>query len=106
MVMMAMEARVCDMTEDELDRFELLWKRRVTLREISKDLGYSLGGLRYYLKADPVRFPPRHKKFDKKKLEELEPRIRAGRMSIADVARVLGVPYETARRHMRKRGLV
>jgi transposase len=90
------------MTSGELDRLELLWKRKVSLKQIAKELGYSVDGVMYWITKDRERFPARRHKPDERRLSILIPSIIAKKMTCEAAARELGVSTNTVRRRVRR----
>lgn len=93
------------MTEDELDQAEVLWRRKVPVKEIARQLGYSEQGLQYNLRKNRDRFPPRRVnriKGIESKLGIWFDRILAGRVTIHDVATKFGVSDESVRKRLRR----
>lgn len=86
------------MTTEELDRFESLWKQGVKKSDIANELGYCEATLGYWMRKDPVRFPPRYGRVrDENRMELWCHRIIAGRTTIGEVAQLFGVSNETVR---------
>jgi len=93
------------MTEDELDQAEVLWRRKVPVKEIARRLGYSEQGLQYNLRKNRDRFPPRRVNRIKDIESELGiwfDRILAGRATIHDVATKFGVSDESVKKRLRR----
>lgn len=83
------------MTEAELDRFELLWKRRTPVKRIAKELGYSVNSILSIASRNRDRFPYRHRPVDNKKMDVFVERIIDNRMTVDDAARLLNVNSAT-----------
>lgn len=91
------------MTAEDLDRLESLWKQGVKRSDIAAELGYCEATLYYWMKKDPVRFPPRRQYVDNEsKMELWCYRIIAGRATIKEVARIFGVSEITVRKRVGK----
>lgn len=88
------------MTEDELDKMELLWKRRVRVADIASKLGYTEQTVYANARMHRDRFPTRHKKVRYGDMMLWVERVRAGRCTIAEAAKALGVSYESVRKRV------
>ena len=91
------------MTEAELDRFELLWKRRIPVKQIAKELGYTPQTLNETASKNRERFPYRRNKIDDNRLSIWIERILAGRAGVAQTAKKLGISEDTVRIRLRRR---
>lgn len=91
------------MTDEELDRMELLWRRRVRIRDIANELGYSACRISQVASENRYRFPNRRHKVDSKRMEVWVERILAGRATIGDATRDMGVSRETVRKRLHER---
>lgn len=88
------------MTDDELDRMELLWLRRVPIKDIADKLGYSRATIAVVARNDRKRFPYRRNRVDDGRLAIWLERIRAKRATLDDAASALGIHRETVRRRL------
>ena len=88
------------MTDDELDRMELLWLRRVPIKDIADALGYSRATITITACNDRDRFPYRRNRVDDSRLAIWFERIRAKRATLDDAASALGIHRETVRRRL------
>lgn len=88
------------MTDDELDRMELLWLRRVPIKDIADTLGYSRATIAVVARNDRKRFPYRRNRVDDGRLAIWLERIRAKRATLDDAAHALGIHRETVRRRL------
>lgn len=91
------------MTGEELDRMELLWSRHVRIRDIANELGYSACRISQVARENRDRFPNRRHKVDNDRMEVWVERILAGRATIGDAMRDMGVSRETVRKRLHER---
>lgn len=79
------------MTPKELDELERLWRGRKPISEISKRMGFSEQAIQGTVSRDRARFPYRHKRVPRAVAELWVEKIKAGRVTVAEAARKLGV---------------
>ena len=104
MVTTAMAARERDLVTDaELDLFERLWREDVPAKHIAKEMGYSTKTILSVAYHNRERFPYRHKRVDKAKMDVWIERILAGRVSVRKACKELGVSHETVASRVRER---
>lgn len=91
------------MTDAELDLVERLWHEDVPAKHIARELGYSTATILSVAYHNRERFPYRHKRVDKAKMDIWIERILAGRVSIRKACKELGVSHETVASRVRER---
>lgn len=91
------------MTAENLDRMERMWADGASIYEMASELGYSIDYLCAIACRNRKRFPLRRSKVDEERMSKWVARIHAGRASIKEAAKAMGVNTETVRRRMHGR---
>lgn len=92
------------MTPDELDEMERLWAARMHIADIADRLGYSPVTVQQTMARNRARYPYRHKHVPRATAELWVEKMRAGRATVAETARRLGVHPVTVAGWLRRYG--
>ena len=91
------------MTDAELDMLEMLWKRKVKIKDIAKAMGYPAPVISVEVCKDRERFPLRNKKVNEEVMAVKVMDIIEGRTDALAVSKELGLNIETVRRRVRNK---
>lgn len=92
------------MTPDELDQMERLWAARMHVTDIADRLGYSPVTVQQTAARNRARFLHRHKHVPRETARLWVEKIKAGRATVAETARKLGVHPVTVAGWLRRYG--
>ena len=92
------------LTPEQMCKVERLWRGRKPIEEIARRTGVSEYVVQGAVRRDRKRFPLRHKHVPRATAELWVEKIRAGRATVAETARTLGVHPVTVAGWLRRYG--
>lgn len=92
------------LTPVQMSEVERLWRGRKPIGEIARLMGVPEYVVQNAVRRDRKRFPPRHKHVPRATAELWVEKIRAGRATVAEAARTLGVHPVTVAGWLRRYG--